>query len=94
MLLEEYDVSASVLCVCMCACACVCFDISQVWQEKQSRSRGKLTVEVRPDGPRRQQAVDGDLVDDVDDEEGHAGEAQGLEQAPRVTWRRHSISRI
>lgn len=33
------------------------------------------------------EAVDGDLIDNVKQQEGHAHEAQGLQQAPRVAWR-------
>ena len=43
-----------------------------------------LTVEGGPDVLHGQEAVHGDLIDDVHQQEGHAGEAQGLQQPPCV----------
>lgn len=51
-----------------------------------------LTVEVGADAAPGQQAVDGDLVDDVQQQEGRAGDAQGLQQTPGVTWSRRTAS--
>lgn len=43
-----------------------------------------LTVEVGGDGVPGQEAVDGNLIDDVQQQEGHTGEAEGLQQTPCV----------
>lgn len=48
---------------------------------------GALTVEVWGDGVPRQEAADCDLVDDVEQQEGHTGEAEGLQEAPCVACR-------
>lgn len=47
---------------------------------------GVLTAEVGGDGVPGQEAVDGNLIDDVDQQEGHTGEAEGLQQTPCVAW--------
>ena len=51
-----------------------------------------LTVEVRGDGVPGQEAVDGNLIDDVEQQEGHTGEAEGLQQTPCVAWRRRTAT--
>ncbi|MEQ2175964.1 hypothetical protein GOODEAATRI_023126, partial [Goodea atripinnis] len=43
-----------------------------------------LTVEVGGDGVPGQEAVDGNLIDDVQQQEGHTGEAEGPQQTPCV----------
>lgn len=48
---------------------------------------GALTVEVWGDGVPRQEAADCDLVDDVEQQEGHTCEAEGLQETPCVAWR-------
>lgn len=48
---------------------------------------GALTVEVWGDGVPRQEAADCDLVDDVEQQEGHTGEAEGLQETPCEAWR-------
>lgn len=53
---------------------------------------GLLTVEVRGDGVPCQEAVDGNLIDDVEQHEGHTGEAEGLQQTPCVAWRRRTAT--
>lgn len=53
---------------------------------------GVLTVEVRVDGLSRHEAVDGNLIDDVEQQEGHTGEAEGLQQTPCVAWRRRTAT--
>lgn len=70
-----------------------CFDfyIHNKPHELQSlhyKGRSVLTVEVRGDGVPGQEAVDGNLIDDVEQQEGHTGEAKGLQQTPCVAWRR------
>lgn len=47
-----------------------------------------LTVEVGRDGVPCQEAADRNLIDDVEQQEGHTGEAEGLQQTPCVAWRR------
>lgn len=47
-----------------------------------------LTVEVGRDGVPCQEAVDRNLIDDVEQQEGQTGEAEGLQQTPCVAWRR------
>lgn len=47
-----------------------------------------LTVEVGRDGVPCQEAVDRNLIDDVEQQEGHTGEAEGLQQTSCVAWRR------
>lgn len=51
-----------------------------------------LTGEVGVDGFRCQEAVDGNLIDDVEQQEGHTGEAEGLQQTPCVAWRRRAAT--
>lgn len=55
---------------------------------------GGLTVEVGGDGVARQEAADADLVDDVEQQEGQTGEAERLQELPRVAWggRRAAVS--
>lgn len=53
-----------------------------------------LTVEVRGDGVAGQEAVDGNLIDDVEQQEGHTGEAEGLQQTPCVAWRRRRVATV
>lgn len=53
---------------------------------------GLLTVEVRADGVPCQETVDGNLIDDVEQQEGQTGEAEGLQQTPCVAWRRRTAS--
>lgn len=43
-----------------------------------------LTVEVGGDGALGHKAVDGNLIDDVEQQEGHTGEAEGPQQPPCV----------
>lgn len=45
---------------------------------------GLLTVEVGGDGVAGEQAVDGNLIDDVEQQKGQTGEAQRLEQTTCV----------
>lgn len=52
-----------------------------------------LTVEVGRDEVPCQEAVDRNLIDDVEQQEGHTGEAEGLQQTPCVAWRRRRKTR-
>lgn len=45
-----------------------------------------LTVEVWADGVPGQEAVDCNLINDVQQQERHTGETQGLQQTPCVAW--------
>lgn len=56
------------------------------------RQQCVLTVEVGGDGVPGQEAVDGNLIDDVEQQEGHTGEAEGLQQTPCVAWRRRTAT--
>lgn len=51
-----------------------------------------LTVEVGGDGLPGQEAVDGNLIDDVEQQEGHTGEAERLQQTPCVACRRRTAT--
>lgn len=52
------------------------------------RIKTALTVEVGRDGVPCQEAVDRNLIDDMEQQEGHTGEAEGLQQTPCVAWKR------
>lgn len=51
-----------------------------------------LTVEVGGDRVPSQEAVDCNLIDDVEQQEGHTGEAEGLQQTPCVACRRRTAT--
>lgn len=67
----------------------LCLISDQILKEKSKNKKkvGALTVEVWGDGVPRQEAADCDLVDDVEQQEGHTGEAEGLQETPCVAWR-------
>ena len=58
--------------------------------QRHTVSDSLLTVEVGLNALSRQQTVDGDLVDNVQQQECHTGEAEGFQQAPRVAWGKNS----
>lgn len=75
--------------------SCFDFNIHNTAHHSQSLDRkacSVLTVEVGGDGIAGQEAVDGNLIDDVEQQEGHTGEAEGLQQTPCVAWRRRTAT--
>lgn len=60
----------------------------------QSRDyKGCSVLTVRGDGVvPGHEAVDGNLIDDVEQQEGHTGEAQRLQQTPCVAWKEENSS--